>query len=79
MHVHVYTILAKSCMCDIVHGEGGGAPLLQILYLNVSCQMYGKCTLSFVISADFCKLSLMTGTVLSKIFSVHCNTYITFK
>lgn len=70
-------------MCDIVHGEGKGgggvAPLLQILYLNVSCQMYGTCTLRFVISADFGKLSLMTGTVLNKIFSVHCNTCITFK
>lgn len=86
-----YSIPAKSCMCDIVYvhvvgmcvgrgrGRGGMARLLQILYLNVSCQMYGTCTLRFVISADFCKLSLMTGTVFSKIFSVHCNTCITFK
>lgn len=41
--------------------------------------MYDTCTLRFVKSADFGKLSVMTGTVLNKIFSVHCNTRITFK
>lgn len=67
-------------LCMERGGGGGGAPLLQTLYLNVSCQMYGTCTLRFVKSADLdCKLYLMTGTVLNKVFSVHCNTCITFK
>lgn len=51
-------------------GKGGGGgevgPLLQIGYLNVSCQINDTCTRVFI-SADFCKLSFMTDLVLCNV------------